>query len=220
MVALLATTVISCSDAFRIINRIGNVIGLSYQQKIEVVKDKEYSSAEVVKQQIDDLGSFKETIEGACGLGSRVDFILERSDSFIENNRDLFEKRQENGMIRDCHGDLHSANIFITEKIVIFDCIEFSKDFRYVDTASEIAFMAMDLDAFGKEDYSKLFVDRYLELSGDAEAEKLLGLYKCYRANVRAKIAAIDYSQHPGEQPKERIKKYIELAEKYAAELR
>ena len=38
MVALLATTVISCSEAFRIINRIGNVIGLSYQQKIELVQ--------------------------------------------------------------------------------------------------------------------------------------------------------------------------------------
>ena len=38
MVALLATTVISCSDAYRIINRIVNVIGLSYQQKIEVIQ--------------------------------------------------------------------------------------------------------------------------------------------------------------------------------------
>ena len=38
MVALLATTVISCSDAFKIVNRIGNVIGLSYQQKIEVIQ--------------------------------------------------------------------------------------------------------------------------------------------------------------------------------------
>ena len=38
MIALLATTVISCSEAFRIVNRIGNVIGLSYQQKIEVIQ--------------------------------------------------------------------------------------------------------------------------------------------------------------------------------------
>ena len=38
MVALFATTVISCSEAFRIVNRIGNVIGLSYQQKIEVIQ--------------------------------------------------------------------------------------------------------------------------------------------------------------------------------------
>ena len=38
VVVLLTTTIISCSEAFRIVNRIGNVIGLSYQQKIEVVQ--------------------------------------------------------------------------------------------------------------------------------------------------------------------------------------
>ena len=38
MVVLLATTVISCSDAFKIVNRIGHVVGLSYQQKIEVIQ--------------------------------------------------------------------------------------------------------------------------------------------------------------------------------------
>lgn len=38
MVALFATTILSCSEAFRIVNRIGNVVGLSYQQKIEVVQ--------------------------------------------------------------------------------------------------------------------------------------------------------------------------------------
>lgn len=187
-----------------------------FHKKIDIVNDKRYSSADVVKRQIDDLGDFRKVIEDACGLGSKVDFILEKSGSFIENKKQLFEKRQAEGMIKDCHGDLHSANIFITDEIVIFDCIEFSKDFRYVDVSSEIAFMAMDLDAFGREDFSKLFVDRYIELSGDAEALELLGLYKCYRANVRAKIAAIDYSQHPGDEPKERIVKYTNLAERYA----
>jgi hypothetical protein len=35
---LFLTTTINCSEAFRIVNRIGNVIGLSYQQKIEVIQ--------------------------------------------------------------------------------------------------------------------------------------------------------------------------------------
>lgn len=38
MVELFATTIISCSDAVRIINRLSNVIGLSYQQKIELIQ--------------------------------------------------------------------------------------------------------------------------------------------------------------------------------------
>ena len=38
MFELFATTIISCSDAFRIANRIANVIGLNYQQRIELVQ--------------------------------------------------------------------------------------------------------------------------------------------------------------------------------------
>jgi hypothetical protein len=43
MIALLSTTIISCGDALAIISRMSNVIGLSYSQKVELVKViKEY----------------------------------------------------------------------------------------------------------------------------------------------------------------------------------
>jgi hypothetical protein len=38
MVALFLTTTISCSDALTILNRISQVIGLSNQQKIEIIQ--------------------------------------------------------------------------------------------------------------------------------------------------------------------------------------
>lgn len=38
MVALLLTTTISCSDAVKIISRLTNVIGLSLQQKAELIQ--------------------------------------------------------------------------------------------------------------------------------------------------------------------------------------
>lgn len=38
MVALLLTTTISCSDALTIINRVGKVVGLSNQQRIEIIQ--------------------------------------------------------------------------------------------------------------------------------------------------------------------------------------
>lgn len=38
MVALLLTTTISCSDAFKIIQRIMNVVGLSAYQKTELIQ--------------------------------------------------------------------------------------------------------------------------------------------------------------------------------------
>ena len=38
MVELLATTIISCSDAVKFMNKLSNVIGLTYKQKIEVIQ--------------------------------------------------------------------------------------------------------------------------------------------------------------------------------------
>ena len=38
MVALLLTTTISCSEAISLINRITKTVGLTYQQKIEIIQ--------------------------------------------------------------------------------------------------------------------------------------------------------------------------------------
>ncbi|MBN1170100.1 hypothetical protein JXA56_03680 [Candidatus Micrarchaeota archaeon] len=174
---------------------------------------------EIVWNQIKDLENYKKTIESASGLGEKVDPVLEKCRIFIEKNRELMVRRAMEGKVKDCHGDLHSGNIFIVNGIRIIDGIEFSRQFRCVDVASEIAFMAMDLDAFGREDLSRAFVEEYVNKTGDLELRPLLNLYKCYRANVRAKVAAIDYSQHPGHEPRKMIGKYILLAEKYAKQL-
>lgn len=176
-----------------------------------------YGMPETVGGQIVDLGNHKEAIEKAAGLGSKVDFVLERSAAFIDKNRELLERRSRDGMVRDCHGDLHSGNVFLYDGIKIIDCIEFSKDFRNVDVVSDIAFMAMDLDYAGQEKLSTVFVDEYTARSGDDSVTALLNFYKCYRANVRAKIAALELGVN--DDAKERIERYLALAVRYAERL-
>ncbi|MEW6748468.1 MAG: hypothetical protein AB1295_02060 [Candidatus Micrarchaeota archaeon] len=177
----------------------------------------EYGSPDTVWSQIADLGSFRGPIEEAAGLGTTVDEVLEGCSGFIAKNRELIESRRSRGMVRDCHGDLHSGNVFFYDGIKIIDCIEFSKDFRCVDVVSDMAFMAMDLDYAGREDLSDAFVKEYVRLSGDPGVSKLLDFYKCYRANVRAKIAAIEWGG--GAKSEERIRRYLALAHTYALRL-
>lgn len=191
------------------------VIVADFHKKAEVVKG-ESGSPETVWRQIADLGAFRDAIEEACGYGKKVEYVLERSKSFIDANESLFRKRMADGKVKDCHGDLHSGNIFLQDGMRIVDCIEFNRDFRCIDVASDIAFMAMDLDFFGKEDFSELFVKEYLARTHDEGARVLLNLYKCYRANVRAKVAAIEWTQAKNKGSEERIRKYILLAERYA----
>ncbi|MBT8346058.1 MAG: hypothetical protein KJO28_07110, partial [Desulfofustis sp.] len=63
----------------------------------------------------------------------------------VLKQEDRFNKRIEDERIRDCHGDLYSANICLSDKVYVFDCIEFNDRFRYSDVAGDIGFMAMDL---------------------------------------------------------------------------
>ena len=114
--------------------------------------------------------------------------IRERISEFMKRNAAFFAERVAENRIRDCHGDFHSGNIFIADKIYIFDAIEFNERFRYSDVASDIAFLAMDLDFKDRTDLSSFFVERYVKYSGDQELEKLLNFYKCYRAYVRGKV--------------------------------
>jgi hypothetical protein len=114
--------------------------------------------------------------------------IKDYTDSFIEENTPLFRRRMTQGRIRDCHGDLHAAHICFTNDICIYDCIEFNDRFRYCDVASEVAFLAMDLDHYGRADLSRSLVNAYVDRSQDEELRKLLNFYKCYRAYVRGKV--------------------------------
>ena len=110
-------------------------------------------------------------------------------DDFLSQNYELMLRRSLDGYTREVHGDLHCEHIcFAPEGIQIYDCIEFSRRFRYIDVASEVAFLAMDLQARGAAEYAKRFVGRYVELTSDLDVPKLLPFYECYRALVRAKV--------------------------------
>lgn len=151
-------------------------------------------------------------------------FISEKICEFLEKNAPLFEKRTLDCKIRDCHGDIHSGNIFVTDQIYIFDAIEFNERFRCSDVAADMAFLAMDLDFKGREDLSEYFVERYISYSGDKELLKLLQFYKCYRAYVRGKVAGFKLSDpNVGESEKQQAeneaKAYFKLATSYAKRL-
>jgi aminoglycoside phosphotransferase family enzyme/predicted kinase len=111
---------------------------------------------------------------------------------FIDSHEELFAQRAEQGWLRDVHGDLHTEHVcFAPEGIQIFDCVEFEPKFRRCDLASEMAFLAMDIEARGKSDLVEPFLLRYGERIQDKEFLKLLPFWKCYRAMVRAKVYAL-----------------------------
>ena len=156
-------------------------------------------------------------------LDKRIFQIIQSATlSFLRRRKELFDNRSESGKIRDCHGDLRTGHIYFADDgIQIIDCIEFNDRFRYHDIASDMAFLAMDLDYEGFPQIDSLFLNAYVKYSNDQDVFVLIDFYKCYRAFVRCKVNCMRL-QEGGltEQIKRKLlketMKYLDLAYQYA----
>ena len=168
--------------------------------------------------------NFEQTEKYKPAIVSQVDFefMQQKINKFIQQNKELFEKRIAKNKIKHCHGDFHSSNVFVTnDATYIFDGIVFNQRFPCSDIIAEIAFMAMDLDFHNKQELSELFIKEYQRLSDDEDIPTLLNFYKCYRAYIRAKINCFTYDdQNLNDDEKrnanEKAQQYFTLARDYA----
>ena len=179
-----------------------------------------FGSLEAVKINTEENFSQTERYIGNTITESQYNNIKRNTDNFMLSHTELFNQRIESGNIKDCHGDLHAAHICFTNGICIYDCIEFNDRFRYSDTASEIAFLAMDIDRYGYSGLSQYFVDAYVEFSKDETLRNSLNFYKCYRAYVRGKVESFKLDDPLIEDSDKAetllaARRYFELAESY-----
>lgn len=130
----------------------------------------------------------------------------------------LINGRVEAGRVIEGHGDLRPEHICLTEPPAIFDCIEFSQEFRTLDVADELAFLGMECDFLGEATVGNQIWQHYQQASGDAPPESLSLFYKSYRACVRGKVAALRAAQHSGSEARDALDEayeYVRLAHRY-----
>lgn len=139
----------------------------------------------------------------------------------IHEHEAIFEQRVRDRRIRDCHGDLHAANIVrFAGRLVPFDCIDFDPQLRCIDVINDIAFLIMDLHGYHRDDLATALLSRYLEITGDYEGVRLLPFYAVYRALVRAKVdvAAAEQSprlaDHYTDRMRRRVRTALELTQR------
>ena len=151
-----------------------------------------------------------------------IDSAVEQSDCFLNKHSERLQDRIDKGLKRDVHGDLHSGNIFLYKKPVLFDCIEFNDAYRQIDLLYEVAFLCMDLEAYEYQHLSDYFLNCYrqeMKVLENPEDEKILSYFKGLRANIRAKVHALsvmeavhkrDSDHHLNE-----VRTYLDLLQKY-----
>src|SRR3990170_6185311 len=138
----------------KLIDKIAKIIAEFHSKAETNRRISEFGSLAIIEKNWKE--NFEQTREFVGKTISMKNFKLihERIDDFVKRNLSFFEKRVVEDRVRDCHGDIHSGNIFITDQIYIFDAIEFNERFRYSDVASDVAFLAMDLDFKERTDLS------------------------------------------------------------------
>jgi aminoglycoside phosphotransferase family enzyme len=203
--------------------RIGRHLANVYAPIPSDEKARAFGALDVIATNIRENFAQTRRYIGSPVTKAAFDAIEQWSLSFMQERRGLFEQRVAQGCIKDCHGDLHLQHICVEgEHIYIFDCIEFNERFRFGDVASDVAFLAMDLDFNGYAKLARIFVDAYTAASGDRTLSKVLPFYKVYRAYVRAKVTSFLLDDSAlDEKAKEEVlrqaKKYYDLAYRYVS---
>ena len=172
------------------------------------------------KALFNDLATVKEIAKNELGEGlpEKIDAAMERSNAFLEVHKERMAARIRETWYRDTHGDLHTGNIFLYRKPILFDGIEFNDSFRQTDLLYELAFLCMDLEFYGRRELSEALLRTYREkidpFVQDADWQ-IFNYYKALRANVRAKVYFLhtrsDREQGAKQSHVKKAKGYLEL---------
>ena len=135
----------------------------------------------------------REALDGAPDLfpPSSVQAFGDAADAALARLGPLLDRRLADGFVRDCHGDLHLANVCLVDGApVIFDGIEFNDRVSRIDVLYDLAFLLMDLVHRDLPAQANAVLNRYLGHTEDHAGLAALPLFLSQRAAVRAKVRA------------------------------
>jgi uncharacterized protein len=205
-------------------DELGRTVARFHEGTERAGEDSEHGTPQQVLAPM--LANFEALAPSAETLADRRE-RLQELESWTRKTAQRFHsviaERRREGFVRACHGDMHLGNMVYVddeqgrESLAIFDGIEFNPSLRWIDVASEIAFLTMDLHARGAPGHAHRVLNIYLEHREDLGALTLLPFYQVYRALVRAKVNAI-HAAESGLDPAEHrrcdaeVKRYLALA--------
>jgi len=195
---------------------------IDFHKSAAVVDDTLFSSPDLIRKYINNLENTRPALEKELGMGGVVDIILAECNAFLSRNGNLFRRRQKEGCIRECHGDLHTRNIYYTNRPHLTDCIEFNEELRKIDILHDFAFMVMDIEAKGLWSLAGRLTERYTSSLNTPDIGVLMPFYKCWTSSIRAMVSIMN-AQVVSSSERARLisesKHHIQLAQCYSGML-
>ena len=160
-------------------------------EQAEICQDESVHNIEVVKHNCNENFSQTKSAIGASLTREAHKLMQKATQNDLSELAGVMLEREAKGFVRDGHGDLHAANICMTDPICIYDCIEFNRRFRVADVIADLAFLIMDLEFRGRRDLAEVLLKDYQTRAGGFDCSRLLLFHKQYRAWVRGKVNAM-----------------------------
>ncbi len=179
------------------------------------------TSAAVARRARDDLSAIDSMLASTADRQALPPLVAWQREQ-LRKLTPLFARRKALGWVRECHGDLHCGNIVtIKGQVAVFDCIEFNDEMRWIDVMHDFAFVWMDLQFCGRNDWAARLLNQYLQLSGAYAGLSVLPFYRIQRALVRCKVALLragqvrrDSTQDEGQEALGQAAKYLAFCAK------
>lgn len=115
--------------------------------------------------------------------------LQEWQRTYVEKHRGRLDQRVLQGHVIEAHGDLRPEHIFLVDPPMIVDCLEFNRELRILDTASELMFLALECERLGAAWVQQSLLETYAAVTKDAPLPDLLLFYRAWHACTRAKIS-------------------------------
>jgi len=160
-------------------------------------------------------------LRAAEGLLSQeeVERVHEAQLAVLRSTPSPLDARAAEGRIIEAHGDLRPEHICLEAEPQIIDCLEFNLDFRCLDPADELCFLAIECEMLGAPAIGAKVLEHYRSITGDFPSPRLLDFYKCHRACLRSKLAFWHLQEANIRQPErwpKQTRAYFKLAGSYA----
>jgi aminoglycoside phosphotransferase family enzyme/predicted kinase len=139
------------------------------------------------------LAELRELTAGS--LAPRLDRFARFLDASVTAHAVALDDRGRRGRLREGHGDLRAEHVLVRPELAIVDCLEFDPEMRTLDTADELAFLAMDLLGLDAEPLAHQVLRGYRRAGGDCGGDDLLWMFAAHRALVRAKVGLLRATQ-------------------------
>lgn len=144
-----------------------------------------------------------------------ADRLLDDQAVFVDRHGALLEDRVACGRVIEAHGDLRPEHICLEPQPVVIDCLEFNRDLRLLDSASELTFLSLECARLGAPWVGRQMFETYMRIVGDRPDARLLSFYRTWHATTRARIALLHLRDHDPRAPDkwlDRARRYLELA--------